>query len=282
MASIRKKLAQNENNSKNTRMDIAGAGVMANWRPDELAHISRFCKIGQIIMDEAKRLGRPVECLEAGCGELWVLRYLYKAFVSKKEKIIKQYVGVDIDPACLDDWWVNDSESVVKHQWFKTMTGNNPFSRIDIQDLTTNPEFDVPNETIDVFWSTEVIEHMRPDAIDYWLRSAYKKMRMGAVAYISTPNHDGSNDKLPKAHFYEWGFEELKELLSRYFTIKDVKGVFTQMNNFKKNHRANMRWSQNVIDDIEARFDKHWARVILATAYPETANNCAWILRKEV
>ena len=90
MASIRKKLAQNENNSKNTRMDIAGAGVMANWRPDELAHISRFCKIGQIIMDEAKRLGRPVECLEAGCGELWVLRSLYKAFVSKKEKIIKQ------------------------------------------------------------------------------------------------------------------------------------------------------------------------------------------------
>ena len=53
------------------------------------------------------------------------------------------------------------------------------------------------------------------------------------------------------------------------------------MNNFKKNHRANMRWSQEVVDDIEARFDKNWARVILATAYPETSNNCAWILRKK-
>ena len=34
MASIRKKLAQNVNDSKNTRMEIAGAGVMDNWRPD--------------------------------------------------------------------------------------------------------------------------------------------------------------------------------------------------------------------------------------------------------
>jgi len=42
-----------------------------------------------------------------------------------------------------------------------------------------------------------------------------------------------------------------------------------------------MRWSQNVIDDIKNRFDKHWQRVILATAYPETANNVNWHLRKK-
>jgi len=68
MASIRKKLAVNANNSKNTRMDIASAGTLANWRPDELAHISRFCKMGQIIMGRAKQLGRPVDILEIGCG----------------------------------------------------------------------------------------------------------------------------------------------------------------------------------------------------------------------
>ena len=38
---------------------------------------------------------------------------------------------------------------------------------------------------------------------------------------------------------------------------------------------------QHVIDDIQGRFDKHWQRVILATAYPETANNVNWIMRKK-
>jgi hypothetical protein len=33
MSSIRKKLTVNENDSKNTRMDLASAGVLGNWRP---------------------------------------------------------------------------------------------------------------------------------------------------------------------------------------------------------------------------------------------------------
>jgi len=279
MASIRRKLAVNANDSKNTRMDIAMAGVLANWRTDELAHISRFCKIGQLIMKRSKELGRPVDCLESGCGEVWVLRYLYKAFVSKKAEIVNSYVGVDIDPACLDDWWTQEDSPVTEQRWFKTMTGGT--GRIDLQDLTLDPEFKVEDESMDIFWTTEVIEHMGREYIEPWIKNAARKLRPEGIAYVSTPNHDGSNDQLPKDHFYEWGFEELKELLEKYFIIEDVKGVFTQMNNFKRNHRANLRWPQHVIDDIEARFDNHWARVILATAYPETSNNCAWVLRKK-
>ena len=104
-------------------MDIAGAGTLANWRPDELAHISRFCKMGQIIMGRAKQLGRPVDILEIGCGEIWTLRYLYKAFVSRKSEIVNSYTGMDIDPACLEDWWVDDNLPVTEHKWFKTMSG---------------------------------------------------------------------------------------------------------------------------------------------------------------
>ena len=40
MSSIRRKLTVNENDSKNTRMDLASAGILGNWRPDELAHMS--------------------------------------------------------------------------------------------------------------------------------------------------------------------------------------------------------------------------------------------------
>ena len=280
MASIRKKIAVNANNSKNTRMDIAGAGTHANWRPDELAHISRFCKMAQLIMDRAKQEGRPQDILEIGCGEVWTLRYLYKAFVSRKEEIVNSYTGMDIDPACLVDWWVDDDLDVTDHQWFKTMTGGN--GRIVLQDLTTNPEPPVEDESMDVFMTTEVIEHMGRQFIEPWIEASWRKLRPNGIAYISTPNHDGSNDKLPKDHVYEWGYEELKTLLEKYYTIERHYGTFTQMNNFKRNHRANLRWPQHVIDDIQGRFDKNWSRVILATAYPETANNCNWILRKKV
>ena len=261
-------------------MDIAGAGTLANWRPDELAHISRFCKMAQLIMDRAKQEGRPQDILEIGCGEVWTLRYLYKAFVSRKEEIVNSYTGMDIDPACLVDWWVDDNQDVTDHQWFKTMTGGN--GRIVLQDLTTNPEPPVEDESMDVFMTTEVIEHMGRQFIEPWIEASWRKLRPNGIAYISTPNHDGSNDKLPKDHVYEWGYEELKTLLEKYYTIERHYGTFTQMNNFKRNHRANLRWPQFVIDDIQGRFDKNWSRVILATAYPETANNCNWILRKKV
>jgi hypothetical protein len=68
MSSIRKKLTVNENDSKNTRMDIASAGVLANWRPDELAHMSRFDKIASMCIAEAKQLGRPLDTFEVGYG----------------------------------------------------------------------------------------------------------------------------------------------------------------------------------------------------------------------
>ena len=260
-------------------MDIASAGTLANWRPDELAHISRFCKMGQIIMGRAKQLGRPVDILEIGCGEIWTLRYLYKAFVSRKSEIVNSYTGMDIDPACLEDWWVDDNLPVTEHKWFQTMSGEK--GRVVLQDLTIDPEPPVEDESIDVFMTTEVIEHMGREFIEPWIEAASRKLRTGGVAYVSTPNHDGSNDILPKDHVYEWGYQELKELLEKYFVIERHYGTFTQMNNFKNNHRATARWPQHVIDDIQGRFDKHWQRVILATAYPETANNVNWIMRKK-
>ena len=100
MSSIRKKLTVNENDSKNTRMDLASAGVLGNWRPDEIAHMSRFDKISSLCISEAKALGRPIDTFEMGCGECWALRNLYKAYVVKKTDIINSFYGTDIDPAC--------------------------------------------------------------------------------------------------------------------------------------------------------------------------------------
>ena len=61
---------------------------------------------------------------------------------------------------------------------------------------------------------------------------------MQSVIVVSTPNHEGSNDKLPEDHVYEWGFDELKDELEKHFTIESVVGTFIQMPNFHKAQRV--------------------------------------------
>lgn len=280
MASIRRKLLENVNESKNTRMNIMEVGLFANFKPDELAHISRYCKIGELVMSEAKRLGRPLDCLEAGCGQAWVLRFLHKAVVCTKSEQVRSYRGYDIDPAVLTDFWTVEDRDIHDASWFNLVGG-----KILLQDLTVDPTFTAsPAEDglYDMFWTTEVIEHMKPHFVEPWLADAASRLRPGGLAYVSTPNSDGSNEKLPKDHVYEWGFGELRDLLEKYFEVKSVSGVFIQMPKF---NRARQQWPERMSDEmvqtIKTRFDPFWQRVILAAPFPEVANNCAWQLRKK-
>ena len=279
MSSIRKKLLVNENDSKNTRMDIASAGGLANWRPDELAHMSRFDKIASMCIEEAKKLGRPLDTFEVGCGECWTLRALYKAYVVKKSDIIRSYYGYDIDPACTmeNPFWSNAGNPLENSTWFQNFNGE-----IRIQDLTVNPRFDLEDESIDMFWSTEVIEHMGRHFVPAWLDDVARVMRPNALGFVSTPNHDGSNDKLPEDHVYEWGYQELKEELERNFTIEAVTGTFIQLPNLKKAMKEpNLGWTPEQYEMLENRYGRQFLRVVAATFYPEVANNCSWIIRKK-
>ena len=279
MSSIRRKLTVNENDSKNTRMDIASAGVLANWRPDELAHMSRFDKIATLCIEEAKRLERPIDGFEVGFGECWTLRNLYKAYVIKKSDVIRSYYGYDIDPACEleNPFWSNAGGLLKDSTWFKNFNGE-----IRIQDLTVNPVFDLEDESIDFFWSTEVIEHMGREFVPAWLDDVARVMRKGALGYVSTPNHDGSNDKLPEDHVYEWGFEELKEELERNFIIESVVGTFIQIPKLRKALREDPNgWTADQYEMLEQRYGRQFLRMAAAVFYPEVANNCAWVLRKK-
>jgi len=280
MSSIRRKLTVNENDSKNTRMDLASAGILANWRPDELAHMSRFDKIASLCIDEAKRLGRPLNTFEVGCGECWALRCLYKAYVIKKTDIISSYVGYDIDPACEmeNPYWSNAGGELKDSAWFKIFNGE-----IRIQDLTVDPIFKLDDESIDFFWSTEVIEHMGREFVPAWLDDVARVMRPGALGYVSTPNHDGSNDKLPEDHVYEWGFQELKEELERNFEIEAVTGTFIQMPRLKKavENKVEGGFTPEQFEVMKDRYGKQFMRLAGAVFYPEVANNCAWRIRKK-
>jgi hypothetical protein len=128
---------------------------------------------------------------------------------------------------------------------------------------------------------------MKPEFVEPWLANAAAALRPGGLAYVSTPNSDGSREKLPKDHVYEWGFDELKTLLEKYFELVRVDGVIIQHPSFNKAHRLAKELPKPpvpdwIIDLIRHRFDPNWQRIVLAMFYPEVANNCAWTLRKKV
>jgi len=280
MPSIRKKLTaeQNPNECKNTRMNISHAGVFANFRPDEIAHMSRYEKIASYLVDDAKKKGRPLDTLEIGCGEVWVLRTLYKSFVVKKSDVVASYWGYDIDPASFQEirYWSGDGCDLEDTTWIKNFNAT-----LEIKDVSVDPILPHEDESIDVAWSTEVIEHMPREAVEPWISELSRVLRKDGTVFISTPNHDGSNDKLPEDHIYEWGFIELKELLEKYFNLESVVGVFTQMRKFNQSQNAKEIWTKEQLSMLEERFGRQFLRVAAATFYPETSNNCFWRLSKK-
>ena len=280
MPSIRKKLTaeQNPNECKNTRMNISHAGVFANFRPDEIAHMSRYEKIASYLIDDAKKKGRPLDTLEIGCGEVWVLRTLYKSFVVKKSDVVASYWGYDIDPASFQEirYWSGGGCDLEDTTWIKNFNAT-----LEIKDVSIDPILPHEDESIGVAWSTEVIEHMPREAVEPWISELSRVLRKDGTVFISTPNHDGSNDKLPEDHIYEWGFLELKELLEKYFNLESVVGVFTQMRKFNQSQNAKEIWTKEQLSMLEERFGRQFLRVAAATFYPETSNNCFWRLSKK-
>jgi SAM-dependent methyltransferase len=268
MSSIRRKLTENVNNSKNTRLDIGGALTHGDLRADNLAHMSRYGTVARLLIEESRMLNRPVTCLEVGCGELWAIRVLMHAYTVKKSTVVSQYTGVDIDP-------------IVKRVLAPGGgVGRAIPIRLVIQDITVKPRLPVATGSIDVFWSTEVIEHMRPEFVAPWLEDANRCLRKGGLIYISTPNANGSKDELPEDHVYEWGYRELYRLLTKFWRLESVTGTFIQLPIFERAQKQYERIPRVLEAIFRRRFDTHWLRNVLAAPYPEFANNCAWVLRK--
>lgn len=267
--SQRHKIQNNTNDSKNTRLSPADI-AKGDSRTDTLAHLSRYQKIADMLIREARRVERPLRVLEVGCGEIWPLRLLYKAYVCKKSDIVSYYHGVDIDDVMLKQT-MQENERIL--EIFN--------ARLKVQDVTVDPNFfDVPNGSIDFFISTEVIEHMQPQFVGPWLDGVHRAMKPGGLLYISTPNHDGSRDQLPIDHIYEWGYWELRDMLEQRWKLEQHSGTFIQMNNFNKANKQHGIFSEDLLEKLKSRFDSYWLRNVLAAPYPEYANNVAWILRK--
>lgn len=265
------KAATDGSGSKWTRMWIDQDLGNLNIRREQIAHIVHYKHAVHTMKVKARELGRPIRIMNLGCGEANELRLFYAADHSKKSEVIKSYLGLEGDPSCVER---------TKEKAATVLRGCN--GTIEVCDLTKG-EFPVKPGSIDLVICNEVIEHMPKKAVKKVLRAARRAMRSDGTFILSTPNKDGTNEKLPADHVYEWGYQELQDKFAECgLEVVDHLGVYVKQANFKRYVREH--FSEATAKALEEQWDRYGLDIgslLSADMAKPVANNIIWVLRKK-
>lgn len=241
-----------------------------NVRREQLAHILHYKLNIHEMKRKAREAGRPIKILDVGCGEANTVRMFYAADHTEKGKVIKEYVGLEGDPRC-----VEHTEAVAS----TVLRGIN--GRIEVCDITRG-EFPVNPGSQDLILCNEVLEHIPRRAVPKVLRAIRRAARSSATIIITTPNKDGTNERLPADHVYEHGYDEIQEEFKEArLVVEDHFGIYIKVHNLRRYLREqgqleDLAWAERVWD----RFGNDMGSVMTAHMATPVANNCAWILSK--
>lgn len=269
MSSERRKLKNNVNDSKNTRMDVDAAISQMDVRKDELMHLGRYQKAVQTAINLSKTLGRPIRILDLGCGEIYTMRTLYKSFQVKKSDVVQRYMGVDIDDVML---------ARVKDQYSSLLEAIN--GKLIVKDITTDPKLKVKDDYFDLIVWFEMIEHVKPEFIPPMFEELHRVLSPEGIMLVSTPNATGSNAKLPKDHVYEWGYDELVEVMERNFELVCSRGVCINISKIPAEEREKRA---RTIKQVYEAFGENTAfsSTVLGPMFPpQYCKNVIYTLRK--
>lgn len=150
------------------------------------------------------------DVLEIGAG----MGYGIKHIAPKADK----YMTIDKFPVDIDPKWTNVS-----------------FKQMEIPPLTG-----MPDNTYDYVVSFQVIEHIQDD--HQYTEEIHRVLKPGGKFIVTTPNKKMSITRNPW-HVREYTIQELKDLLGKYFTKVEAKGVFGNekiMDYYEKN-KASVR-----------------------------------------
>lgn len=260
----------NKNKSKNTRMDFEKIGRIFDFRKDELMHIGRYSNAAQTMINLSKKLGRPVRVLDIGCGEMNTVKLFYKAIVTRKSDILKEYIGVDIDAIMME--YCRDKYGQV----YKSC--NAEFLQAD---LTTNPRLEFEAGYFDLIISFEFLEHIETIYSFPIIQEINRLVSPAGKVLISTPNSNGSNKDLPKDHIYEYSYEELTEMFKKAgFALEGAYGTCINISKIPAEEKKRLN---GILKRVYGAFGENTAfsSVAIAPLYdPKYCKNVIYHLRK--
>lgn len=261
----------NVNGSKNTRMDFSRLNDNMDYRKDEVMHIGRYTNAAGTMVDLSKKLKRPIRVLDIGCGEMNSARLLYKAVQGKKSEILKEYVGVDIDYIMANK---------AKEKYGNAYRVCN--ARFVIQDLTVNSSIPFSDGYFDFVICFEFLEHVQPRFAPPILKEVARVLNVNGLALFSTPNSNGSNEKLPHDHIYEYSYEELLQMFQNAgFLVEDATGVCVNISKIPAEEKNAYR---HILERYYRAFGDNTAFASVAVAPlfdPRNCKNVVYRLIKE-
>lgn len=269
MASERRKLENNVNDSKNTRMDVDSAISQMDVRKDELMHLGRYQKAVQTAIALSKQLGRPIRILDLGCGEIYTMRTLYKSFQVRKSDVVQRYVGVDIDNVML---------ARVKEQYSSLLSQIN--GKLVVKDITVDPKMRCGDDYFDLIIWFEMIEHVKPEFIPPMFKELHRVLNPKGIMLVSTPNSRGSNAKLPKDHVFEWDYDDLIRVMQEDFEVVCSRGVCINISKIPAECRE---LRAKTIKSVYEAFGENtaFASTVLGPMFPpQFCKNVIYTLRK--
>lgn len=232
------------------------------YHRDQFAHYLRWSHV----LKNAK-IGMKI--LDFGCGSGEMLELFYR-----NKYRPEKYVGLDVRKHQIE-------ENIDK---FKNLD----FAEFKSMDLCK--KFNL-NQTFDIITCFEVIEHIGHENADSFLSNIVTHCNKNTVIYLSTPNYDpqvgaAKNHTLIKEdgteEIGEWDYFELKDELSKFFTIENCFGTFASIKDYKEEIKND--WRKEAFEKLSAYYDTNLLSNMMAPMVsPENARNCLWVLKaKEI
>ena len=232
-----------------TQLDPMAAAQRGIMHRDFLAHSLRWTHV----LYKA-RIGMKI--LDVGCGS----GNLYEVFYRNRFKPLR-FVGVDIRKTAIDK--LRGEFKQLGVTW-------------EAMDIVEDA---LPKDDWDIITSFEVIEHIGKQNGDKFLRNIKNVMTKNTEFMLSTPCFDGkvgaANNHIINGVVGEYTFQELKELLERYFVIKEVFGTFASQKDYKS---LMNEWQKNMFNGLNRYYDNNLVSNLIAPFFPEHSRNCLWTL----
>lgn len=137
----------------------------------------------------------------------------------------------------------------------------------------------------DVVIYTSALEHMHKDVGTQSLKECYTIMNPNSVMFLSCPNTPGNGyDTQYAAHVYEWGYQELKDMLTELgFEITNEIGLVMKVKKMKEFFSSDL-----VSDEMKQFYNKMasyvpsaWLSSIVSIPYPEVSDEILFVVKKK-
>ena len=245
-----------KHNYNTTQLDVFNVLERGIAQRDYYAHLFRWSHILKITKINDK-------VLDWGCGTGNLLELLYR----NRHKC-KKYLGLEYKQSTVN----------LNKEKFK----NIDWADFIQQDLTLD-DFNYGDDW-DYIVSFEVAEHIGKQNANKFLLNVLKHMNSNTTFLISTPVYD-PRIGAAKNHTYdsndgrgiapqEFTFEEMRDLLEKYFIIEKVNATFCSQFDYK--HTLN-DWQKQMFNALHEYYDSTILSIIMGPIInPRFGRNCIW------